>query len=50
MRIPSPVLLHFDLDFLRERFCFSREAGLRADSGRNLDVAAGSREPDVPNL
>jgi len=46
-----PGLLHFDLDFFREGFCFLVRAGLRANRGRNLDVAAGlTVEPDATEL
>ena len=46
-----PGLLHFDLDFLREGLCFLVRAGLRANRGRNLDVAAGlTVEPDATEL
>src|SRR6266567_875555 len=34
-------LLHFDLNFLREGFCFLMRAGLSEYGCGNLDVAAG---------
>ena len=44
-------LLNFDFDFLRERFCFLVRAGLRADRGGNLDLAAGlTVETDATEL